>query len=84
MWIISERLFSVHVHKLNKEQLKRVLLQKGFTLTPDSEMVIRISGGAQHSKYEIASALRQALWISLITRRVCDHALQAVRVVKLG
>ena len=50
MWSISARHLDLHVHKLNREQLKRVLLRNGFTLTPDSEMAIRVPSGAQHSK----------------------------------
>ena len=85
---ISQRNLSVHVHKQNREQLKRVLLRKGFALTPDtvSEMVIRIPSGAQHSRYETVSSLRQALLVSYIPQRarVCGHALATVRVVKLA
>ena len=55
MWSISARHLDLHVHNMNKEQLKRVLRRKGFTLTPDSEMVIRIPSGAQHSTNEVAS-----------------------------
>ena len=55
MWSISERHLNLHVHKLNEEPPNRVLLRKGFTLTPDSEMVIRIPSGAQHSTNEVAS-----------------------------
>ena len=84
MWSISARHLDLDVHKLNKEQVKMALLRKGFTLNPDSEMVIRIPSGAQHSKYEVVSALRQALLVSFIPQRVCDHALQTVRVVKLA
>ena len=85
MGSISARHLHLHDHQLNKEQLKRVLLTKGFTLAPDSEMVIRIPSGAQHSKYEIVSALRKALLVSFIPQRVCDPALQTlVRVVKLA
>ena len=56
----------------------------GFTLTPDSEMVIRISSGAQYSRFDIVSVLRRALLVSFIPQRVCDHALRTVRVVKLA
>ena len=68
MWSISKEHLSIHVHKQNREQLKRVLLRKGFALTPDSEMVIRIPSGAEHSRYEIVSSLRQALLVSYIHR----------------
>ena len=84
MWSISARHLDLHVHNMNKEQLKRVLRRKGFTLTPGSEMVIRIPSNAQHSKYEIISSLRQALLVSFIPQRVCDYALQTARVVKLA
>ena len=84
MWSISKEHLSIHVHKQNREQLKRVLLRKGFALTPDCEMVIRIPSGAQYSRYEIVSSLRQALLVSYIPQRVCDHALATVRVVKLA
>ena len=84
MWSISKEHLSIHVHKQNREQLKRVLLRKGFALTPDSEMVIRIPSGAEHSRYEIVSSLRQALLVSYIPQRVCDHALDTVRVVQLA
>ena len=47
-------------------------------------MVIRIPSGAQYSRYEIVSSLRQALLASYIPRRVCDHALATVRVVRLA
>ena len=53
MWSISKEHLSIHVHKQNREQLKRVLLQKGFALTPDSEMVIRIPSGAHCSEQQI-------------------------------
>ena len=53
MWSISARHLDRYVHNLNKEQLKRVLRRKGFTLTPDSEMVIRVPSSAQHSKFEM-------------------------------
>ena len=66
MWSIFKEHLSVHVHKQNTEQLKQVLLRKGFTLTPDSEMVIKIPSGAQHSRYDIVSSLRQALLVSYI------------------
>ena len=69
------------------EQLRRVLRRKGFTLTPDSEMVIRIiriPSGTQYSRYDIVSVLRRALLVSFIPQRVCDHALSTVRVVKLA
>ena len=87
MWSISARHLDLHVHNMNKEQLKtdkRVLRSKGFTLTPDIEMVIRIPSSAQHSKYEVISALRQAVLVSFIPQRVCDNALQTARVVKLA
>ena len=64
--------------------LRRVLRRKGFTLTPDSEMVIRIPSGTQYSRYDIASVLRRALLVSFIPQRVCDHAVSTVRVVKLA
>ena len=47
-------------------------------------MVIRVPSGAQHSKYEIVSALRQALLVSFIPKRVCDHALQTARLLGLS
>ena len=84
MWSVSKEHLSIPVYKQTREQLKRVLLRKEFALTPDSEMVIRIPSGAQHSRHDIVSSLRQALLISYIPHRVCDHALASVRVVKLA
>ena len=83
MLSISKEHLSIHVHKQNREQLKREILRKGLG-SPDSEMVIRIPSGAQHSRHDIVSSLRQALLISYIPHRVCDHALASVRVVKLA
>ena len=48
-WLISKHQLGIHIHKQNVEQLRRVLRRKGFTLTPDSEMVIRIPSGTQYS-----------------------------------
>ena len=44
-WLISKHQLGIHIHKQNVEQLRRVLRRKGFTLTPDSDMVIRIPSG---------------------------------------
>ena len=85
-WFVSKHQLEIHIHKQNVEQLKRVLRRKGFTLTPDtcSKMAIRISSGAQYSRYDIVSVLRRALLVSFIPQRVCDHALSTVHVVKLA
>ena len=80
-WRIAKHCIGVHIHKLNVEQLTRVLQRNGFTLTPYSEMVIRIPSGAQYSQFDIVSVLRRALLLSCITLRVCDHAIRTSCVV---
>ena len=75
MWFISKACLGLHVHELNIEQLTRVLRRKGFTLTPDRKMVIKIPSGTQHRRYEIVSVLRKALLERFIPQRVCDHVL---------
>ena len=84
MWFISKARLSLHLHRLNIEQLTGVLQGKGFTLTPDREMVIRTPSGTQRRRYEIVSVLQKALLESFIPQRVCDHALNTVRVVRLA
>ena len=82
--LISKHQLGTHIHKQNVEQLRRVLRRKGFTLTPDSEMVSKVPSGTQYSRYDIVSVLRRALLVSYIPQRACDHALSTVRVVKLA
>ena len=48
-WLVYKHQLGVHIHKPNVEQLRIVLQRKGITLTPDSEMVIRIPSGTQSS-----------------------------------
>ena len=71
-WCVSKHELGVHnvIHKLNEEQLTRVLRQTISTLTPDSKMVIRIPSGAQYSRFDIVSVLRRALLVSFIPQRV--------------
>ena len=52
-WCISKHQLGIRIHKQNVEQLRQVLHRKGFTLTPDSEVVIQISSGTQYSRFNI-------------------------------
>ena len=45
MWGISRRELALPIHKMNTTQLTTVLRCRGFTLTPDRDLVIRIKQG---------------------------------------
>ena len=82
MWAISRRELALPIHQVNISQLTTVLRHRGFTLTPDSELVIKIPGDVQTTRMTVISTLRKALLVSFIPQMVCDHVLRNIRVVR--
>ena len=56
--------------------------QQGFTLTPDSELVIKIPSEVQVTGITVTSTLRKPLLVSFIPQMVCDHVLRNIRIVR--
>ena len=52
MWAISRRELDLPIHKMNTTQLSTVLRCRGFTLTPDRDLVIRIMIITEGREYE--------------------------------
>ena len=61
-----------------------VLCTRGFTLTPDRELVIRIPSDVQATRMTVIATLRKALLVSFIPQMICDHVLRSTRVVRLA
>ena len=84
MWAISRRELTLPIHQVNISQLTTVLRHRGFTLTPDSELVIKIPGDVQTTRMTVISTLRKALLVSFIPQMVCDQCdvLRNIRIVR--
>ena len=84
MWAISRRELPAPIHKMNTTQLSAVLRCRGFTLTPDRDLVIRIPSEVLATRMQVISTLRKALLVSFIPQMICDHVLRSTRVVRLA
>ena len=86
MWAISQRELALPIHQVNILQLTTVLRHHGFTLTPDSELVIKIPGEVLVelviTRMTVISTLRKALLVSFIPQTVCNHVLRNIRIVR--
>ena len=85
MWAIRQRELALPIHQVHIAQLTTVLRQRGFTLTPDSELVIKIPSEVQVTRMKVVSTLRKALLVSFIPQMVimvCGHALRNIRIVR--
>ena len=84
MWAINRQELALPIHKMNTTQLTTVLGCRGFTLTPDRDLVIRIPSDVHATRMQVISTLRKALLASFIPQMICDHVLRSTRVVRLA
>ena len=84
MWAIGRREPALPIHQVNISQLTTVLRHRGFTLTPDSELVIKIPGhgDVQTTRMTVISTLQKALLVSVIPQMICNHVLRNIQVVR--
>ena len=52
-WAISRREVALPIHQVNISQLTTVLRHRGFTLTPDTQLVIKIPGDVQTTRMTV-------------------------------
>ena len=84
MWATVQRELALPIHQDNISQLTTVLHHHGFTLTPDSELVIKKPGEVQVTRMTVISTLQEVLLVRFIPQMVCDHAivLRKIRIVQ--
>lgn len=63
IWAFSRRELALPIHRMNINQLTTVLRNRGFTLTADRELAIRIPSEVQATSMTAISTLRKALLV---------------------
>ena len=82
VWAIRWRELALPIHQVNISQLTTVLRQLGFTLTPDSELVIKIPSEVQVTRMTVISTLPNASLVLFIPQMVCDHVLKNIEIMR--
>ena len=82
LWIISGRYTTEGVHKRNISAIRFELRARGFTVTPDSELVITIPPTVQAKKKEVKQVLKAMLKHSDIYKSMISGLMQITRVVQ--
>ena len=79
IWAISRQELALPIHKMRIAQLMTVLRHRGFALTPDQDLVIRIPSEVQAMRMQVISTLRKALLVSFIPQMMCNYALRSTQ-----
>ena len=83
MWGISLRECTQSVHKRNKSFIRKELRQRGITLHPDSDPVVRLPAGSLWTVTDVKQVFQKTLVVSYIPLCVCDFLLEKLRVIRL-
>ena len=82
LWTKTKHSTTIGVHRRNVAAIRKQLRARGITVTPDSEMVIKITHTAVANKREIKSILRGMLSLSHVYQVIARSILRIVRVVQ--
>ena len=83
MWVISLRECTQSVHKRNTSFIRGEPRQRGITLHPDSDRVLRLPAGTPWTVTDVKRVFQNALVASSIPLCVCDFILEVLRVIRL-
>ena len=83
MWGISLRECTQSVHKRNKSFIRKELRQRGITLHPDSDPVVKLPAGSLWTVQDVKRVFKQTLVVSYIPLCVCDFILDRLCVIRL-
>ena len=83
MWSISLRECTQSVHKRNKSFIRKELRQRGITLHPDSDPVVKLPAGSLWTVKDVKRVFQKTLVVSYIPLCVCDFLLDKLRVIRL-
>ena len=83
MWSISLRECTQTVHKRNKSFIRKELRQRGITLHPDSDLVVKLPAGCLWTVKDVKRVFQKTLVVSYIPLCVCDFLLDKLCVIQL-
>ena len=83
MWSISLRECTQSVHKRNKSFIRKELRQRGITLHPNSDPVVKLPAGSLWTVKDVKRVFQKTLVVSYIPLCVCDFLLDKLCVIRL-
>ena len=72
------------IHRRNKKCIKRELMQRGVTITPDSELKVKLPSGSLWTRIEVLLVLNSTLKASYTPLAVCDFLTSDIKLQYTG